>query len=229
MRLIDAAADLLLGASCPGCEHPGWGLCQACRAHLEHHRINRHRPDPCPDRFPDTWAAAEYDVVLQRLLRQYKERGAWQLQRRLGACLARSVGALLLETAAGDAAGARVVLVPAPSADAAVRERGMDATAVLARSAAAQLGRIGVRMRVRQLLRQGSLVADQSGLDAQQRAANLAGGLRLRGSVPTGAGAILVDDLVTTGATLVEMRRVVEAAGMHVLGAAVVAATQRRS
>ena len=57
------------------------------------------------------------------------------------------------------------------------------------------------------------------------RQANLAGGFRLR------AGArrpvVLVDDLVTTGSSLAEAARVL-AAGVPVLGAATVAATERR-
>ena len=60
------------------------------------------------------------------------------------------------------------------------------------------------------------------------RAANLAGALQARGPLH-GLPVVLVDDVVTTGATLTEASRALGAAGARVCGAAVVAATQRRA
>ncbi|MFD0383755.1 ComF family protein [Streptomyces stramineus] len=81
------------------------------------------------------------------------------------------------------------------------------------------------------LLRQRRLVADQSGLDAELRGANVSGALGvaegaerlLMGEEPV----VLVDDLMTTGASLTEAARAVSRAGGEVLGAAVVAAPSR--
>jgi predicted amidophosphoribosyltransferase len=84
------------------------------------------------------------------------------------------------------------------------------------------------------LLAQRAGLADQSGLDAAERAANLTGGLRLRrgptpfGVRPDGPALIVVDDLVTTGASLTEATVRLGEAGYEVLGAATVAATVRR-
>jgi len=73
-------------------------------------------------------------------------------------------------------------------------------------------------------------VADQAGLDAGQRARNLAGALRVRAwRGPAPPVVVVVDDLVTTGASLAEAARALCAGGLPVLGAAVVAATGRRS
>ena len=69
-------------------------------------------------------------------------------------------------------------------------------------------------------------VADQSGLDAAGRSANLAGALRASSDL-SGVPVVVVDDVVTTGATLVEAARALRDAGALVRGAAVVAATQR--
>ncbi len=86
------------------------------------------------------------------------------------------------------------------------------------------------------MLRPVRKLADQSGLNAGQRRANLANAYRVRNRIPspgswlaTPADVIVVDDLVTTGASLAEARRALDEAGISVLGAAVVAATARRT
>ena len=149
----------------------------------------------------------------------------------LGDRLAAAVEELLLARAVPE--DEPVVLVPMPSATAAVRARGFDATGALARRAARSLApRRPVRSAA--LLAQRAGLADQSGLDAAGRAANLRGGLRLRrgptpfGVRPDGPALIVVDDLVTTGASLTEATVRLGEAGYEVLGAATVAATVRR-
>ncbi|KJY25776.1 phosphoribosyltransferase family protein, partial [Streptomyces katrae] len=70
-------------------------------------------------------------------------------------------------------------------------------------------------------------VADQAGLGARQRWENLAGALEVRpGGTRMAAGAriVVVDDVVTTGATLEEAARALRAAGLWADAAAVVAA-----
>jgi predicted amidophosphoribosyltransferase len=69
---------------------------------------------------------------------------------------------------------------------------------------------------------------DSAGLGIAERAANLAHAMVAR-SPAVRAGAVVVDDIVTTGATLGEASRALAAAGWPVIGAAVVAATPRRS
>jgi predicted amidophosphoribosyltransferase len=115
--------------------------------------------------------------------------------------------------------------VPIPSAAGAVRRRGFDATASMARLAARRL-RVRYSVTVRSALTQRRRVADQAGLDAAARHENLAGAFRLRRPISTGA-AVLVDDLVTTGSSLTEAARVLRAAKIPVFGAATVAATVR--
>jgi predicted amidophosphoribosyltransferase len=88
----------------------------------------------------------------------------------------------------------------------------------------------GWALRVVPALRHRRAVADQSGLDAAARAANLAGALevrsRWRGEI-AGAACLLVDDVMTTGATLAEAADAIRRAGGHPFGVAVVAATER--
>jgi predicted amidophosphoribosyltransferase len=71
-------------------------------------------------------------------------------------------------------------------------------------------------------------VRDSAGLHRDERAANLAGAMRATG--PLGSGrAVIVDDIVTTGATLHEAARALREAGWTILGGAAVAATPRRA
>jgi predicted amidophosphoribosyltransferase len=122
-----------------------------------------------------------------------------------------------------------LLLVPVPSARRAVAQRGHDAILRMARAAAAQLRREGRPARAAPLLRQVRRVHDQSGLTAPQRAANLAGALVVTRSRVPPVPVVVVDDLMTTGATIAAATHTLRRAGAWVLGAAVVAATERRA
>jgi ComF family protein len=205
--------DLVLPRVCGGCSAPGHTLCPACERLLG--TPFAWRPDPCPAGLPRLVSAAAYGGAVRMALLAHKEQGRRGLTRPLGTALARAVAAL------GSPQG--VVLVPVPSSRAAVRARGQDHARRLAAAAARELP----ATRARPLLVPARAVADQSGLDARQRAANLAGALRARQPL-TGVRVVVVDDVVTTGATLAEAARALRAAGADVRGAAVVAATARR-
>jgi predicted amidophosphoribosyltransferase len=215
-----AAGDLLLGAVCPGCHEPGWGLCPDCRQALTAHRPTL----TTSGTGPLTLACCPYDLLLSHLVTAHKDHGALGLAPVLAGRLALSVDTLLR----GCHWQGPVVLVPVPSAAAAVRRRGYDATATLARVAARRL-RARHRVVVRRLLVQRRGVRDQAGLGAAARSANLDGALRVRRgphtALPAGAVVVVVDDVVTTGSTLTEAARALEAAGVVLLGAATVAAT----
>ncbi|WP_344532207.1 ComF family protein [Streptomyces albiaxialis] len=115
-----------------------------------------------------------------------------------------------------------LVLVPVPSARRATARRGHDPVRRIARAAAARLRRDGVPARMLPVLRQRRAVADQAGLTAAQRAENLRGALEVVpgvGSLLTAEETVLVDDLMTTGASLAEAARALGG----VTGAAVLA------
>ena len=225
--LARAAADLALGAACAGCSREPGLLCARCRALLAG-PARPVAPDPVPPGLPAVHAVAAYAGPVRTVIAQHKEGGRLGLARPLGEALARAAGGTL------DRGGesVRAVLVPVPSRPGSARRRGHDPLLRAARRAATDLRRAGGSVSVVPALAHCRVVADQAELGYAERRANLAGALRVRAAaVPLLAGAtvVLVDDVLTTGATLAEARRALEAAGPTVAGAAVVAATVRRS
>ncbi|MFC7184965.1 ComF family protein, partial [Kitasatospora paranensis] len=114
---------------------------------------------------------------------------------------------------------------------AAVRARGHDPTLRLARAAARELRRGGLPARALPVQRQVRPVHDQAGLGAAERRRNLHGALGVapgRTGRLAGRPVVLVDDLVTTGASLADAARALHEAGCPARAAATVAATVRR-
>jgi predicted amidophosphoribosyltransferase len=99
---------------------------------------------------------------------------------------------------------------------------------VLARAVARGLSDGGVPAVVAPVLRRRGRARDQVGLGSRARGRNLAASVAVRSGAfaRTQRGVcLLVDDVLTTGATLAAAERALEAAGADVVGALVVAAT----
>ncbi|MFD8634835.1 ComF family protein [Streptomyces sp. NPDC059533] len=229
-------AGLVLPDDCAGCGAARVLLCARCREALSGAGAGLVRPSPAPEGLPVVHAAAVYEGPVRAVLLAHKERGALPLAGALGRALAAAVlaGGAGPGAGSGEASGeeGELVLVPVPSARRRVRARGQDPARRIALAAAGRLRRAGVPARVAPVLRLRRSVADQAGLGAGQRRENLAGALEVRRDgvrAVAGAAVVLVDDLVTTGATLAEAARALRAAGPGVTGgvprAAVVAAT----
>ncbi len=226
----DVAADLVLGSACAVCARPGRLLCAECDRALPRRGVPAW-PTPTPAGLAPPFAAGEYGGPLRALVNAHKERRAFALARPLGHVLGAVVADLLrVEGRPGAGRDAPGVLVPVPSRRPVVRARGHDPLLRLTRHAAARLRSGGSPAVVHRLLRPAGAVRDQAGLDSAQRAANLAGSLRaVRPGGRVGPDLVVVDDVLTTGATAREAQRALEEAGHRVRGIATVAATRRRS
>ena len=204
--LLDPLLDLVLPVTCLGCDARGATLCASCR------------PPPRPrevDVGVRTVAATEYAGPLRAALLAYKERD----RRDLVALHAGYLTAAVAEAARGQP---DVVLVPVPSSSAARRARGADHLRPLTHRVARTLG-----IRVWRGLRLTRQVADSTGLGQRDRARNLAGAMLAQPPGLRPASVLIIDDVVTTGATVREAARALGAAGWAVSGAAVVAATPK--
>jgi predicted amidophosphoribosyltransferase len=198
--------DLLLPVDCGGCGVPGPPLCTACEVLL---RAPIQVYPPCCEAGPPVYALGSYRGQLRAALLAYKERGRRDLAGPLGRALASAL--LRLQLGGGpEASGVHstpgsggVCLVPVPSRRSAAARRGGQHVELLAQRAAAALAGAGVAAAVAPALRVASGVRDSVGLAAAARQANLAGRVlpRRTGLPPAGTPVVLVDDVVTTGAT----------------------------
>jgi predicted amidophosphoribosyltransferase len=228
-RAAAALVALAVPVECPGCGAADVRLCPRCTRELAAPAravgVAVGLAVPAP-----VWACAPYGGPVARCVVAWKDRGRFDLTAALGAALARAVVAALADDAGP--AGHRILLVPVPSSAAARRARGADVTAALARAAGADLRRRGLAVGVRRALHHRRRVTDQAGLGAAARRANLAGALGVRRTSRTrlrGAAVVLVDDVVTTGATAAEACTALAEHGARVVSVAAACWTPRRS
>lgn len=221
-RLLREVVGVVLPASCAGCGRPEEPWCPQCAEALRS-VARRESGAPRLDRMDGApplpvWTAGRYAGPVRRAVPAWKDGGRADLT---GVMVAAVRGAARVAAVAIEGAGP-VTVVPVPSRPSAVRRRGADLVATLARGVVDELGGPpSTRLRVAVARRGGR---DQVGLGARARGRN-AGAFRLRGPVEPGARYLLVDDVVTTGATLAACEDLLGRAGGLVLGALAVAAT----
>ncbi|WP_375388076.1 ComF family protein [uncultured Amnibacterium sp.] len=206
-RVAGFLQQLVLPVDCVGCGRPGHALCCDCRLRLT--------PDVTVRDVGGLRVASglRYEGVAQPVLVAFKNEGRTGLAPPLAAALRAAVAEAVAVVADDD-----LLLVPMARTRRSAVERGYDPLRVLLRRAG---------LPHRDVLRLVRRPRDQLRLDRAARFANLRGGMAARLPL-TGRRVLLVDDVVTTGATLTEAARAVRAAGGTVLGAATVASTPRR-
>lgn len=217
--IVRALLELVVPRECAGCRLAGRVLCDACKHDLLGLTVAR----------IDGFTCAHLDPlgVGRAAVRAHKMRGERTLTPVLGETLARSVRHALAAQV-----GRRVVLIPAPTRREALRERGVSSVGLLARSAAHAMRASGIDAGVSDLARLVRQPRDQRGLGSAAREANVVGSIGI--GLPRSQSqrqallesvVVAVDDVVTTGATLRELRRALLAAEILPTGAAAVVST----
>jgi len=207
-RSFRAALDLVAPRLCAGCEAPladGDLFCPTCE------KSSRKPFDSGPlEDGTRVVASGVYDGALGRAIRQLKYRGRTDLARPLGRRLARDV--IVMRGVLS------VVFVPVPLHERKLADRGYNQSALVAAELGAALGlRVAARA-----LRRCRETSDQAKLGRLDRLDNVRDAMVGR-EVLDGKAVILVDDVVTTGATALAGVEALRRAGAAVVGVAALA------
>ncbi len=213
MKVVTFLHDLLYPPRCTFChdflETSGDGLCAHCRTGLPFAQNGGRQ------RFSFVRACVSplnYEGDVRASLLRYKFGGATGY--------AKVYGRLVADTVRTELAGEYDLVTWVPLSRKRLRERGYDQARLLARSTAKELG-----LPLTPTLHKQRNTQPQSGAgDAAKRRANIAGAYRMKtGADVTGKRILLMDDIVTTGATLSECARVLGKAGAEQVVCATVA------
>jgi predicted amidophosphoribosyltransferase len=200
--------DLVLPLQCGGCGAPSTRWCGACARELAVKPDEPHLIAPRLDPGVPVFSLGRYAGARRETIVAVKEHGRADLIEPLAIALRAGLARLLywglIDTP--------LTLVAAPTRRWAARRRGGDPVTRMAQAAVA--GRRGIS--VVAALRTRPFVADSVGLSSAARQRNITG--RVRAVKPVAGEVVLVDDIITTGATACESVRV-----LHTVGAPVVA------
>jgi ComF family protein len=206
--------EVVFPATCLGCGRRGTALCELCRAALPFLPVDVCQRCAAPTSGRGTChGCGQLSAAVSSIRAVFAYQGAARaavvrLKFRSGRYVAPLMGSLVCEALAARPLQADVV-VPVPLSRGRMRERGFNQAALLANVVAPSLGGV---------LLPGLLDRDerpaQRTLKAAERLSNLQGAFRC--TLPTtvaGRRVVLIDDVVTTGATLSACADTLAAAG----------------
>jgi ComF family protein len=218
-NVLDRALDLALPARCVGCGREGAPLCAGCEPSLDARlALPAGTPLGLPADIPEPLLQLEWCAPfagsVRRALHELKYGGEGRLAEPLGRAVARR---WRRAAAGGD------LLVPVPVHADRARKRGYDQAQLIANVAARDL-----RLPMAPVLERARSTIAQYDLDRAHRATNVEGAFRLKHGARkqrplAGRWVVLVDDVVTTGATLAACARPLLEAGADGVSAVTVA------
>lgn len=190
--------NIILPTPCVICSKLGAPLCKKCG---ENFQIDFKYIDLSGVR---GFAISEYSVEAASIINNLKEKGITSLTPFIAAFAKRFWPEDLQDA----------ILVPVPSSPSNAKKRGFSHTSLIAKALVRQLP----GLRTRELLRSKAKRLDQVGLSPRQRVENLQGAFRaeLRGFRDEGRSIVLVDDVLTSGATMSEAIACLRASGLEV-------------
>ena len=205
--------DLVLPLECGGCGARSTRWCAACAKEMAVRPDEPHLISPRVDPGVPVFSLGRYAGPRREAIVAVKEHGRADLV----TPLALALRAGLIQLLTWGVVDIPLTIVPAPTRRWAATRRGGDPVTRVAVAATARHGGVNVV----QALRTRALVADSVGLSSADRQRNIAG--RVRSVRPVAGEVLVVDDVVTTGATARESVRVLQTAGATVVAVLAVA------
>ena len=202
MKSIRSIQELIFPSRCIGCSALGLEICSQCRRYWHPH-IYRSWSHTVPH-FP-IYSAIPYSPIAGKVILSAKENGLLSADRLIVSALKHALRYSIEEQGAAS-------LVPIPSRKSVARLRGRQFITDLSRQLSSETG-----LPLYENLRHIRTVRDQSSLDAKSRFANIDGALISQRFFS--GKAFLIDDLITTGATLNEAARALRMQGIEVAAA----------
>lgn len=207
--MLDCLLSIITPHECVGCQREGNVLCVACAARLMHARTQCYRCQKqsytnitCQDCQPGSDLYAVHAAV------RYNQPAVKHILWRLKFDRAQAAATDIARHLVAHAPAGRYLVVPAPTATIRARQRGYDQANLIAKALARlvpdytytpALARLGDKR--------------QLGKTREQRTTQLQGVFRVRGPLGGSTSVLLVDDVITTGATLAAAAAALKQAG----------------
>jgi ComF family protein len=198
--------DLFVPTKCLFCERFGTRVCETCEVMLGAEPRLVYRDGVVG------FSAMSYNSNAKALLRSYKELGESELAKPMAKAMVNLIGCFEYFP---------TLLVPIPSNRSSVRDRGFSPAELIARELSLRIP----GLRWSNVLGRNRETKDQSKLAPTERALNQLGSMIAK----VGSGRVLlVDDIVTTGASILAAKKSLESAGYFVEGFVTFAETEAK-
>ena len=200
MAIIEELSQLLFPTRCYGCNRLGLAICTECRREWIPHYYKTHLQDL------RVHSALLYTPTASKIILAAKENSIQGAEDLLISALTHVLHKAKLDSR-------YFQLVPIPSSKASQRRRGRSFIVDVTKRISREVG-----LPINDCLQLSRRVQDQSGLTREQRKINLDGAFSVKPGAILRGDLILIDDVVTTGATLIEAARALNSQGFHDIG-----------
>ena len=200
MALIEELSQLIFPTRCYGCNRQGLSICTECRREWIPHYYKTHVQQL------KVHSALLYTPTASKIILAAKENSIQGAEDLLISAITHVLNKAHLNSH-------YFQLVPVPSSKVSQRRRGRSFIVDLTQKIS-QL----IDIPINDCLQLTRRVADQSGLTKDKRRTNLAGAFSVKPGAILRGDLILIDDVVTTGATLSEAARALNSQSFHAIG-----------
>ena len=200
MHILSELSHLLFPTRCFGCNVLGVSICSLCRREWIPHYYKTHVSTL------NVHSAVIYTQTASKIILAAKENGVQGADDLLIAAITHVLNRAQLDTG-------YFTLIPVPSSNQSQRRRGRSFIVDLTQEISRSTGIV-----VNDCLQVSRRVSDQSGLTRVQRISNMHGAFSIKPGAILRGDALLIDDVVTTGATLREAARALNSQGFPTFG-----------